>query len=196
MNKAALFDPAQSHPGRDEARRRHLVVGLLLALLALAAAGLFAGSEGWSWPEAGQAGLIVGRIRAPRTLGAGLVGALLGLAGAVAQGLFRNPLADPYLLGTASGASLAVVGVLAAGAGLGAAGLGWLLQIGLVGAAFVGALAGVALTLAFARGAGQPMRLLLSGVVVGVVLGAASDLVTTAQPEALRGRQAFMLGST
>ncbi len=41
-------------------------------------------------------------IRPPRTLGAWLAGALLGLAGAVAQGLFRNPLADPYLLGSAS----------------------------------------------------------------------------------------------
>ena len=49
---------------------------------------------------------IVMDIRLPRSLGAWLGGALLGLAGAVAQGLFRNPLADPYLLGSASGASL------------------------------------------------------------------------------------------
>jgi hypothetical protein len=47
-------------------------------------------------------------IRLPRTLGAWGAGALLGLAGAVAQGLFRNPLADPFLLGSASGASLGV----------------------------------------------------------------------------------------
>ena len=52
-------------------------------------------------------------IRLPRTLGAWLAGALLGLAGAVAQGLFRNPLADPYLLGSASGASLGVALALA-----------------------------------------------------------------------------------
>jgi iron complex transport system permease protein len=51
---------------------------------------------------------IVWDIRLPRTLGAWVAGALLGLAGAVAQGLFRNPLADPYLLGSASGASLGV----------------------------------------------------------------------------------------
>ena len=63
-----------------------------------------------------EAHLIVGQIRAPRTLGAWLTGALLGLAGALAQGLFRNPLADPYLLGSASGASLGVVVVLARGA--------------------------------------------------------------------------------
>jgi ABC-type Fe3+-siderophore transport system permease subunit len=54
-------------------------------------------------------------IRMPRTLGALAAGALLGLAGAIAQGLFRNPLADPYLLGSAAGAGLGVVLVLAAG---------------------------------------------------------------------------------
>ena len=56
---------------------------------------------------------IVWDIRLPRSLGAWLTGALLGLAGAIAQGLFRNPLADPYLLGSASGASLGVAVALA-----------------------------------------------------------------------------------
>jgi iron complex transport system permease protein len=70
--------------------------------------GLAAGSEGWSLASLPQlwaspdGALIVGEIRAPRTLGAWLTGALLGLAGATAQGLFRNPLADPYLLGSAA----------------------------------------------------------------------------------------------
>ncbi|EGJ11131.1 MULTISPECIES: FecCD family ABC transporter permease [Rubrivivax] len=189
----------------DLSRRRRLVAGLALAALALSLLGLAVGSEGWSWhwsdaDSAVPMELIVGQIRAPRTIGALLVGALLGLAGAIAQGLFRNPLADPYLLGTGSGASLAVVAVLAASAiGGHALALGsveWLARIGLVGAAFVGALGGVTLTLMLARGAQEPMRLLLSGVVVGVVLGAASDLVTTWVPDALRGKQSFMLGST
>jgi ABC-type enterochelin transport system permease subunit len=56
---------------------------------------------------------IVWDIRLPRSLGAWLGGALLGLAGAVAQGLFRNPLADPFLLGSASGASFGVALALA-----------------------------------------------------------------------------------
>jgi iron complex transport system permease protein len=56
---------------------------------------------------------ILWEIRLPRTLGAWLAGGLLGLAGAVAQGLFRNPLADPYLLGSASGAALGVALALA-----------------------------------------------------------------------------------
>ena len=69
-------------------------------------------------------------------------------------------------------------------------------RIGLVGAAFAGALLGVAVTLLLARGAEQGTALLLAGVIVGVMLAAAGDLVTTAAPEALRGKQAFMLGST
>jgi len=172
----------------------------------LFAAGLAAGSDGWSIGSlmrdlrGPDASLIIGQIRAPRTLGAWLTGALLGLAGATAQGLFRNPLADPYLLGSASGASLGVVLVLAASAmaghGISLATADMLSRVGLVSAAFAGALLGVLLTLTLARGAQQTVRLLLAGVVVGVVLSAISDLVTTSAPDALRGLQAFMLGST
>jgi len=184
------------------ARRRRLAVGLLLAGVALGLTGLSAGSDGWSLPRMGDADaqLILGQIRAPRTLGAWMVGALLGLAGAVAQGLFRNPLADPYLLGSAAGASLAVVLVLAVGSLGGVATVmtaaSGLARLGLVGAAFVGAFAGVGLTLVLARGAQQTPRLLLAGVVVGVVLSALGDLVSTVAPEALRGKQVFMLGTT
>ena len=183
-------------------RRRRLALGLALLSALLFVAGLMAGSEGWSvaslWGP--DAGLIVGEIRAPRTLGAWLVGALLGLAGAVAQGLFRNPLADPYLLGSASGASLCVVLVLAgsalAGHGVSLAAANLLARAGLVLAAFAGALGGVLLTLLLSRGAQHTVRLLLAGVVVGVVLGAFGDLATMVAPDALRGKQAFMLGST
>ena len=156
--------------------------------------------QAWRAADDGQAALILGQIRAPRTLGALATGALLGMAGAIAQGLLRNPLADPYLLGTASGAALGVVLVLAGGAIAGQAmtiaSAAWMARIGIVGAAFAGALAGVALTLLLARGALHTLRLLLAGVVVGVALGAASDLVTTWVPDALRGKQAFLLGST
>ena len=190
----------------DHQRRRRLAIGLALVTALLLIGGLAAGSEGWSltrlvqtWNGADGA-LIVGEIRAPRTLGAWLVGALLGLAGATAQGLFRNPLADPYLLGSASGASLGVVLVLAAsmlgGHAISLATADAIARIGLVAAAFAGALLGVLLTLTLARGAQQTTRLLLAGVVVGVVLAAVSDLVTSAAPDALRGKQAFMLGST
>lgn len=173
---------------------------MLLALLLVAALGLSIGSTGWQWPwgdAAMSSGMadIVWRIRAPRTLGAALVGALLGLAGAVAQGLFRNPLAEPYLLGSASGAALAIALMLAVGVpSLVVASAWW--HVGLTGLAFVGAVAGVSLTLLLARGAAHTMRLLLAGVVVGVVLGAITQLLMVWSGEVWRVMQAFMLGST
>ncbi|MEO8938270.1 MAG: iron ABC transporter permease [Burkholderiaceae bacterium] len=187
-------------------QRVRLLAVLGIAALLLIALGLLAGSDGLSWRAlkvdiaSDQATLILGQIRAPRTIGALLVGALLGLSGALAQGLFRNPLADPYLLGSAAGASLAVVLVLAAGSFAGHAislvTAAWLDRVGLVAAAFCGALAGVAITLMLARGAQQTVRLLLAGVVVGVILGAASDLLTLVSADALRGKQIFLLGTT
>lgn len=176
-------------------------LALLLAGAALATlvAGLAAGSEGWSFAWGEEWPLVAG-IRAPRTVGALLAGACLGLAGAIAQGLFRNPLADPYLLGSAAGAGLGVTLVLAAGGlagtSVGLASADLLLRVGLVGAAFAGALAGVVLTVALSGGAARPMVLLLSGVVVGVLMAALSDLLVLASAEAMRGRQAFMLGTT
>jgi iron complex transport system permease protein len=168
--------------------------GVLLLLAGLSAAG-----DGWSFAWA-QEWSLLRDIRAPRSLGAWLAGALLGLAGAIAQGLFRNSLADPYLLGSAAGAGLGVVLVLAAGGALGASiGFGTadlLLRLGLSGAAFAGALAGVTLTLLLAGGAARPLSLLLCGVVVGVLLTAVAELTLLASPEALRARQVFLLGST
>ncbi|CAN7407228.1 iron ABC transporter permease [Variovorax sp. LjRoot84] len=138
---------------------------------------------------------IVWDIRLPRTLGAWLAGALLGLAGAVAQGLFRNPLADPYLLGSASGASLGMAVALSL-FGVSAASTQWVVRLGLTGAAFLGAVLAVLLTLMLARGVQQTLRLLLAGVIVGVVLGAAKDLITIASADILQAIQGFMLGST
>jgi iron complex transport system permease protein len=189
----------------DPRRRRVLVVGGVLAGLALALllVGLGIGSTGFTSvlvlrddPVALQ---IVRDIRLPRTLGAWLAGALLGLSGAVAQGLFRNPLADPYLLGSASGALLGVaVALLLFGGGAAGASVGaqWALRLGLTGAAFVGATGAVLLTLALARGVQQTLRLLLAGVIVGVVLGAAKDLVTIQSADILVALTGFMLGNT
>ncbi len=190
---------AVSLPRRGPRTPAQLAAWLLVAAAVLLLLGLAAGSDGWSLAWADEAELITA-IRAPRTVGALLAGALLGLAGALAQGLFRNPLADPYLMGSAAGAGLGVVLVLAAGGllgrELGLAASGLLLRLGLVGAAFTGALAGMTLTLMLARGAGRPTVLLLAGVVVGVLLAALSDLVILLSPEALRGKQVFLLGTT
>jgi iron complex transport system permease protein len=138
---------------------------------------------------------IVWDIRLPRSIGAFAAGALLGLAGALAQGLFRNPLADPYLLGSASGASLGVASALALFGGNPFA-TELLVRVGLTGAAFVGAVLAVLLTLALARGVQHTLRLLLAGVIVGVVLGALASLISLLRPDVLQGMQGFLLGST
>lgn len=174
-----------------------------LVLLMLGGAGLVlgtaVGSQGWEvWWTAAQDPVmqqIVRDIRLPRSLGAWLGGALLGLAGAVAQGLFRNPLADPYLLGSASGASLGVSLYLSLFGGSILA-TAWLPRLGMTGAAFIGAVLAVVLTLTLARGVQQTLRLLLAGVVVGVVLGALASLVALFEPQVLQAMQGFMLGST
>ena len=207
-----------------QSRVRWMLWFAVLAALGLAALGICVGSVGFENllqpllnpaldPErAAMAQQIVWDIRLPRTLGAWAAGALLGLAGALAQGLFRNPLADPYLLGSASGASLGVALALAAmGGAAGMLGGGSMMnsgiavsvfssslwvRLGLTGAAFVGAVVAVFMTLALSRGVGHTLRLLLAGVVVGVVLGAMTHLVLLLSPDALQAMQAFMLGST
>jgi len=182
-------------------RRRALFFALALLALSVGALlfGLGIGSTGFQSVLAARhdpiALQIVWDIRLPRTLGAWLAGGLLGLAGAVAQGLFRNPLADPYLLGSASGASLGVaVALLLFGASPSTT--QWVVRLGLTGAAFVGAVVAVLLTLALARGVQQTLRLLLAGVIVGVVLGAVKDLITIQSADILVALTGFMLGST
>ena len=182
-------------------RRRAQIFAFALLALSVGALlfGLGIGSTGFQSVLAARhdpiALQIVWDIRLPRTLGAWLAGGLLGLAGAVAQGLFRNPLADPYLLGSASGASLGVaVALLLFGASPSTT--QWVVRLGMTGAAFVGAVAAVLLTLALARGVQQTLRLLLAGVIVGVVLGAVKDLITIQASDILVALTGFMLGST
>ena len=181
-------------------RQAVFLFGLLLAAsCGLLLLGITVGSTGFesvaNMQRDPQAMLIVWEIRLPRTLGAWLAGALLGLAGAVAQGLFRNPLADPYLLGSASGASLGVALAMAL-FGVSPFATQWVARLGLTGVAFLGAVAAVLLTLLLAKGVQHTLRLLLAGVVVGVVLGAFTSLVLLLTPDIMQAMQAFMLGTT
>lgn len=208
-----------------QTRVRWMVWISVASALALTALGICVGSVGFENllqpllnpaldpDRTAMAKQIVWEIRLPRTLGAWAAGALLGLAGAVAQGLFRNPLADPYLLGSASGASLGVALALAAlGGGAGMLGGGAnmmnsgtvigvfsssvLVRIGLTGAAFAGAVMAIVLTLVLSRGVSHTLRLLLAGVVVGAVLGAVTHLVLMLSLDSLPSMWAFLLGST
>ena len=106
-----MVKPSVTTTGVAQHRRAWLLAfALLLVTAGLVLLGAGIGSTGFESVLKARhdtvALQIVWDIRLPRTLGAWLAGALLGLAGAVAQGLFRNPLADPYLLGSASGAGL------------------------------------------------------------------------------------------
>ena len=175
---------------------------LCAATLLLGLLGMTAGSRGFE-TELGWLDPVVQDIRLPRTVGAWLAGGLLGLAGALAQGLFRNPLADPYLLGSAPGAALGVALALELDSWGGHQFTGqlawpvqWLGQLGLTGVAFVGAWGAVLLTLLLARGVQHTVRLLLAGVVVGVVLGACTSLLMATQPALWPAMQAFLLGYT
>lgn len=133
---------------------------------ALTAQGLF-GRPAAGVPEAHA--VIWWDIRLPRVLLAAVVGAALSLAGAAFQGLFRNPLADAYVLGVASGAAV--------GAAL-AFTFGWTFRLGAIGAvpvcAFAGALLTLALVYRLARVEGRVPNhlLLLAGVAVGAFLSA------------------------
>jgi iron complex transport system permease protein len=175
--------------------------GCIAATLVLGVASLLVGttdvSTSLSWlfsPEA-QSDTVLWQIRLPRTLGAWCAGALLGLGGAIAQGLFRNPLAEPYLLGTASGAALGVtLSLLAADASF--LSLAWVGQLGITGAAFVGACAAMALTLSLSRGVLQTANLLLAGVVVSFLLSAVTALLLLSAPNVWRTLQGFLLGTT
>jgi iron complex transport system permease protein len=202
MNSASAA--ALAAPPRAAARARAFaswIAACLLLTLVLTATGLLVGTSSLrtsiDWLTAPRVfdNTVLWQIRLPRATGAWLAGALLGLGGAIAQGLFRNPLAEPYLLGSASGAALGVtLSLLAADASLTGLGLGG--QLGVTGAAFVGACGAIALTVALSRGVQQTASLLLSGIVVAFLLSAFTSLLVLGSPETWRAMQAFLLGST
>lgn len=131
---------------------------------------------------------IVWELRMPRVLTAAAVGAGLALCGVVMQALTRNPLADPYLLGLSSGASVGAVVVIVLGA-----------SIVLPVAAFAGALVALVATLGLARAAGAltPTRTVLAGLAVSSVFGAITSLVIfwSATGDSYREILNWLLGS-
>lgn len=134
---------------------------------------------------------IVWNFRTPRVVLAALVGAGLAISGVVLQAVVANPLADPYVLGVSSGASLGAVLVITLSSGA----LGGL---GVSSAAFVGAVGAVALVFLLGQKGGRlaPTRLVLSGVAVGYLFLAATSYVQLrATPTELRTVMFWMLGS-
>jgi iron complex transport system permease protein len=146
---------------------------------------------GLALPWTGAQGIdlqVIRDLRGPRVAAGACVGALLALSGLALQVLLRNPLADPYVLGTSSGAAVGGIVALLLGS------LMWL------GAA-LGALAAGALLMLLARGAistradDASSRLILTGAMLAAVLGAVSTLLLTLTPDdRLRGAIFWLIG--
>jgi iron complex transport system permease protein len=138
---------------------------------------------------------IVTELRLPRVVLGLLVGAMLALAGAAYQGVFRNPLADPHLLGVAAGAGLGVTTVIATRATAGDVTSN--LPIGVPPAAFLGALLAVVLTWVLGTAGGRdrtPATLILAGVAVSAFLSAAQTFLMQRHTDSLREVYAWLLG--
>jgi iron complex transport system permease protein len=169
-----------------------------LVLLAVLAVGVFCvslliGSSGLGWrgalaaltgsgDEATRTVLLA--VRLPRVLAAFGVGSLLALAGVLLQALFRNPLADPYVLGVSGGAAVGALLAMMAGAA----------AFAVQSAAVGGALTAVVTVYLLARSGGTP-RLLLTGVVLASACGAlVSVLLALADTSRVRGMVFWLAG--
>lgn len=142
--------------------------------------------------------LIVWQIRIPRILLGALIGASLAVAGAVLQGLFRNPLADPGLVGVSSGAALGAVATIVFGTGLLAQGFAMVSMFALPAAAFVGGLIATVLLYAIAtrRGRTSVATMLLAGIALGAFAAAGSGLlIYVASEQQLREITFWSLGA-
>ncbi len=214
MNQAVLRRPRSW----SLAEQQHGVVGIGALTLGLFGAAILALGSGavaispgqvlailaqplglqlpWDYAQ-GQAAVLL-QIRAPRVLMAILVGAALAVSGAAMQGLFRNPLADPALIGVSAGAALAAVAAIVLGSSL-AAVVGVTVIAGVVPlAAFCGSLAATLLVkrLATTEGRTDVATLLLAGIAIQAIAMAGTGLLTyLADDEQLRTLTFWTLGS-
>ncbi|MCT2237963.1 iron ABC transporter permease, partial [Dietzia cinnamea] len=133
--------------------------------------------------------VILWEIRIPRVVLGAIVGAMLAIAGATYQGVFRNPLADPYLLGVSSGAGLGATLAIVAGGAMGS---------GLVPpAAFVGGMIAVMATYALGRSVGggrSEVVIILAGVAVAAFASAIQTFFMQRHDDTLRQVYSWMLG--
>ena len=157
-----------------------LATAMVALLLAVVAAGLALGSAGFDLE-------MIRALRAPRVAAAAGVGALLALSGLAMQSLLRNPLADPYVLGTSGGAA---VGAL----------LALMFGVAITAGAAIGALAAGALLLWLARRAlattdDASPRLILAGAMLAALFGAMASLLLALTPDQrLRGAIFWLVG--
>lgn len=191
---------ALSAPARFTARRA-LLVGAALLTLCAALAVLALGLGAVPTPARDVLAALTGGgdaltrqlvldLRAPRIGVALLCGAMFAASGTIMQGVIRNPLASPDLIGVGAGAGLAATVFLLAWPAAPAGGLPW--------AALAGAWGGFGLVLLLARergGALHPVRLALIGVAVASALGAAQQIVLVRAPDGLGSALSFLTGT-
>jgi iron complex transport system permease protein len=134
--------------------------------------------------------VILFQLRLPRVLLGAVVGVGLAVAGMLFQGLFRNPMADPAVIGVSSGAALGAILVIVAG------GAGVLGGLGVAGAAFVGAMAVAFMVYRLARvgPAVHVVTLLLAGIAVAAVISGVMSLVMSFSGEGIRNIYFWILG--
>ncbi|MCX2780806.1 iron ABC transporter permease [Microbulbifer thermotolerans] len=171
-----------------------IVFALLLALIAALASGPVsinlssALAEGWHSENSDA--VILWQLRLPRALLAIMVGAALGMGGAAMQGMLRNPLAEPALLGVSSGAALAAILLLYYGVAWQS---GWLLPL----LAIAGAFCSVACVWMLAGRGASASRLVLAGVAINAFLSALMALALNYAPSmfAMQEIVFWLLGS-
>jgi len=197
-----LADPVPGDAAREidvTARRR--ILGFLIVAIALFACCLISlaiGSERLSLGEVvaalqgagGDAGTIVRDLRMPRTLLGVIVGASLGVAGAIMQAFTRNPLADPGILGVNAGAAFAVATGAAVFGITSLSGTIWFAFAGAVVATFAVYFIGSA-----GRGDPDPLRITLAGVAIGAFLGGITSGITLLLPEVFNRMRGWNAGS-
>jgi iron complex transport system permease protein len=199
----------------DDRRRRgrNVIAASAVLLAAMAVLSLSVGATGvsldalpsviadlfaTSGADAARDRLILIDIRMPRTLLAMFVGTALAVSGAMMQGLFRNPLADPGVIGVSAGAALAAVCVIALGHGIAAPAVELLGIYAVPIAAFAGGLAATMLLVAIAARHGQLMigTLLLAGIAIAAMAQSLLGLIAFASDDrALRDLTLWTLGS-
>lgn len=197
-------------PGRLRAAPFLIVLTVLLLILNISALGIGAAPVGWAdiwrWlhpaavadPASEQTMAVLGYIRLPRLVLANLAGAGLALSGAALQALFRNPLADPGLLGISSGAALGAGLMIVTGSAWLAGFAAWAGDLAIPLAAFVGALCATLLVQGLASGKARwaPATTLLAGIAVNALAGAGIGLLSyLADDAALRNFTFWSLGS-
>ena len=168
-------------------RLRTIVVfcGLATALVVLVVANLCIGSLAIPFEDLvavlmredlqSTSAQVIWSIRLPRLVAAGVLGGALALSGVLLQVFFHNPIAGPYVLGISSGAKLAVAAVMVLSASIGGVTTSWML----VAAALVGSLVVTLLVLGASRQVRTASSLIVAGVMIGYVCGAATDLLVS-----------------